>query len=288
MNIRESGNELKPDLSSRFQTTLSQSILLITFVGLLIGILAILVGFLRREIDLFTFLIAFGAIVLLVIRPLVVFSLGPLLVGLGQPKIAERLYSSMIRLAPQFGFAYFQRASLKQNRKSMDDALLDYEIALDIVKSKAALSNTPLWSVNYSAALIHANKADIYLFKGDIPSAIVECNNGLALDENNQGIALLLKFQRGYAQLLNANYEEALLDLNSLYFDGDLAPNERPVEIELYALRALAYANLVDFDEAKSLWEKAVALDSNYANLDWLRDTHLWPSHLLSLTEKLN
>ena len=255
--------------------------MLVMFVGLLIGILGILISFLRREIDLGTFIIVFVPIILLIVRPLVVFSLGSLLVTFGQPNIAETLYSLMIGIAPKFGFAYFQRGILRQNREDMNEALSDYEIALNIAKAKTTLAKPPLWSVNYSAALIRSLKVDIYLFKQDEQQAIIECNNGLELNENDQSITLFLKYQRGYAQLVIGNYEDALLDFNCIYFNGELTARERPFETELYALKALAYYKLEDFDEANMLWEKAVKLDHNYTNQDWLHDTCRWPEGLI-------
>lgn len=273
--------------SSRFETILTQSIMLIFFVGLLIFTLAIFISFLRRQIDFGQFIFVFVAINLVIMRPAVVFSLGPLLVTFGQPQIAEALYSLIIRIAPRFGFAYVQRGVLRQLRKEVNEALSDYEIALNIAKDKAILSKPPLWSANYSAALIHAYKADIYLVKQDAHQAIIECSNGLGLKENNQSLTSLLHFQRAYAQLVVGNYEDALLEFNTLYFDGRLAAHESSLETELYALKALTYYNLNDFDEAKSLWQQAIRLDRNYANPVWLRDTFLWPESLLKLANQL-
>ncbi len=247
----------------------------------LLSIVSILIYITHPELNSDVYLILFAPIEILVALAFLIFFLGPALVKIGKPQAAERLYSIMIRLNHNFGFGYYQRGLLRHNLEDFDRALQDYDRALEIAKTKAAQPLLQYFSINYSSALIHLNKGDLYRYsKQDSRQAILEYNSGLALKEDQPVINSLLQTRRGYAQLVNGNYHEALLDFDHLQLKGKMAANLGP-------LKALAYQGLGSHEEAKERWKQALATNPNYANPTWLRDTLLWPESLLLLASQL-
>ncbi len=269
------------DRSPRFAKLLKQIYGLFFLVIVLLGVSVVITYITRPKLKLDIFLVLFIPILLIFAVSFPIFYLGPILERLGKPQLAEKLYSSMIQLNRDFGFGYYQRALLRHNLGDLDHALQDYDRALEIAKIKAAQPLLQYFSINYSSALIHANKGDVYLYrKHNSHQAILEYNSGLALKENQPIINSLLHTRRGYAQLVNGNYHDALLDFDHLQLKGKMAA-------DLSSLKALAYQGLGRHEEAKAQWKQALAVNPNFANPNWLRDTLLLPESLLKLANQL-
>jgi len=262
---------------------IGQIALLVMFAALLILPIGLVVGFLRGEMDALIFVLSLAGLVIIFYRPLFVFALGPLLISFGLLNSAETYYSLMLRFAPQFGFAFANRAVVRQKRGDVENALADYDKALAIADQKAHLAKPPFWSVSYSAAFIHVSKAELYLVQGKPQEAVTEFDAALQLNEAKQSLTLYWEYRRAYAQIISGSYEDALNNLDSLYFDNELEPDEAAVENDIHALKALAYQALNRPAEAQAAWQQAITLNPNYANPAWLRDTLLLPEPLLTL-----
>jgi tetratricopeptide (TPR) repeat protein len=275
------------DRLPRFQSMLQRlySLFFFGFMGL--GVVSIVIFAIRGELPLTTFWIILIPLVALVGSFFIIFYLGPILFKIGKPKAALNLYSFLIRINSKFGYGYLQRGILRHAQRDTDNALMDYDQALKLAKIKAASRQPQYFSINYSAASIYGNKADIYLYKNDPQQAILECNMGLSLHENQPAINLLLQYRRGYAQLVTGNYDGALQDLNTLHFEGKTAAHAKSFAPNINALKAISLAGLGRIDEAKSFWAKAVAANPDFNKSEWLRTTRLWPSNLISLAEQL-
>ncbi len=262
---------------------IGQISLLVMLAALLILPMALVDGFLRGQYNVLILVACLSGLVIIFYRPLLVFVLGPLLVSFGLDKAAENYYSLMLRFAPQFGFAYLQRAVVRQKRGDIANALVDYDKALEITAQKAQLAKPPLWSVNYSIAFIHVSKAELYLVQDKPQQAVTEFDAALKRNEAAQSQTLYWEYRRAYAQVISGSYEDALNNLDSLYFDSELEPNEAQVETDLHALKALVYQALDRPAEARESWQQATALNPKYANPAWLRNNLNWPENLLQL-----
>ncbi|MCA0456097.1 MAG: tetratricopeptide repeat protein [Chloroflexi bacterium] len=231
-------------------------------------------------LDVFMVIFLFLLIVIFVWPPIFVMYTGQLSANLGKPGVGVRFYSYFMKLSPNSGILYAQRAVLNQNLKAHDVALNDYDTALKLAKTKPVQPQPALWSFTYSLTNIYANKADIYLQKHDPQQALFECNSGLAVKENQPAVKSMLYLRRGHAQLLMGNYQGALADLDSLRLEDKITP-------ELLALKALAYQALNRHAEAQIAWQQAITLNPEYTNPAWLRDTLKWPEPLLTLASAL-
>ena len=113
------------DRSPRVKTTL-QRLYAWLFIGIIVlGALVFVIGFIRGDFPLDTFLIAFLPVLVLIVGTFVNFYLGTLLVKWGKPEAAESLYTYMMRLNPKSGFNYLRRGMIRHNQKDFDNALLD-------------------------------------------------------------------------------------------------------------------------------------------------------------------
>jgi len=248
-----------------------------------LGTFLIFIGFLRGNLDFGSFILVFVPAALLIGLVFTVFYLGSILIKMGKITAAEDLYTFMIRVNHNFGYAYVQRGTLRQvQKKEMTKALLDYDSALDIAKAKAARPKQA-FSVNYHSSVIYSNKAVIYLMQRNAPQAIIECNNGLALNGQPPIVHLFLLQNRAYAYVMNANYDAALIDLDTIHFDGPMACYKKLLGADVAALKALAYWELNRHDEAKIAWLEAVAAQPNYNQPEWLRETRKWPHTMIEL-----
>lgn len=262
------------------------------FMWLIIGLIALYIlgtigSFIHFKVDFGSILIVLVIpFTIFVVRPFLIYQLGPILISLGRPDLAENVHSFMISLNPTFGFAYLQRANARLFQTHTNDALKDYNMALTIAKANSTQPKK-LFSIGYDIQTIYCTKSDIFLSKRSPQQAITECDKGLAIKGQFPTIPLILLHNRGFAYLMLYKYEAALSDFEDIDLASLMAQNTPFIVTSFYALKALAYQALDRHAEAQTAWQQATALNPNYANPAWLRDTMKWPENLIDLASTI-
>jgi|GEM_PF-2018428 len=149
-------------------------------------------------------------------------------------------YDKAIELDPDVATAYNNRGSVKNKLQRYEDALLDYDKAIDLDPTLASAYN------NRGLAKINLNRYE---------EALLDLDKAIDLDPTNTAAYN----NRGLAKINLNRYEEALLDLDKAI---DLDPNSKP----LYSHRSKALRKLNRLDEATDSVTKAIQLDGTYAN----------------------
>lgn len=154
--------------------------------------------------------------------------------------------SEYIKADPTNPVNFVERASILFNLQLPEDALSDYDKAIEI-------------DPNYVAAYL--GKAKVYLYKGSSQSAVpnLEIAIELGLETNSSDEDLYeayLLISEAYIQLGFPNISIGFLDL---------AVELKPTEATAYAMRGFANALLSNNDQAQNDWKMALDYDSNIA-----------------------
>ncbi len=188
-------------------------------------------------------------------------------------------YQTALRLKPDYTEAHFGLANaLAKIPNRIPEAIAQYELTLQLKPDSAAahfhLANTlaqlPARRTealpHYAAVLrlkpesaeAHANMANVLTtLPGRVPEAIAHYETALQLNP-----ALTWVHQNLAQQLAQIPGREA-----DAVAHGQIVLNAEPDNVEIYNTLAIIYASHGQFEPAKALWERALQLNPNDANI---------------------
>ncbi|MCX6835706.1 MAG: tetratricopeptide repeat protein [candidate division Zixibacteria bacterium] len=183
-----------------------------------------------------------------------------------------------IRIDRKLMVAYLGRALLYLEMKEYDLAVEDCNVFLDkgifLCLGHALRGRAHFEAGQFSQAIIDFTDAIelddsnffYYLFRGlsyartaRFQPALLDIDRAFALDSANA----LVRFARGTLYYMTGQPHEALTDFTAALADS--------VTYQTYAMRALTYISLEDFDKASSDMDSAIAIDSSKSWLHTVR-----------------
>ncbi len=222
----------------------------------------------------------------------------------GKVELALADWNQAIEIDPQLTMAYLNRGALYFNQGNEELALADVNQALSINpkytkayllrgniyfkqgKTELALADVnQALSINSKFALAYFARALIYHKQENFARALSDYNQALSLDKdytiviNYEQIATknigLIKYELGAIEEAKQQFEQAI----------NLEDKDKSAESQL-ALAVTLFTS-GDTEKALSMAETALNLDKQHAEVEHLKEDHLWGEKLIADTEKL-
>jgi tetratricopeptide (TPR) repeat protein len=147
-------------------------------------------------------------------------------------------YNKAIEINSNYALAYNNRGLAYQNKGNLDQAILDYNKAIEI---------------NSNYALAYNNRGLAYQDKGNIDQALLDYNKAIEIDPN----CALAYYNRGLTYQNKGNLDQAILDYNKAI---EIDPNYADV----YYNRGVFYQDKDNIDQALLDYNRAIEINSNY------------------------
>lgn len=148
------------------------------------------------------------------------------------------LWNDTVRKSPQKERPHTNRGTAYQDMGNLDQAILDYDKAIEIAPYEAEAYN---------------NRGFAYQKKANFQQAILDYNKAIELGPNKFAEAY---YNRGRAYQIMGNLQQAISDYNKTI-------EIKPDYYLAYNNRGVAYQNMGNFDQALSDYNKAIEIDPN-------------------------
>lgn len=148
---------------------------------------------------------------------------------------------------------YMSRANFLARRKDYEEALAEYQKALDVKLAALRKRDGEGAQLGQSAAEIYLNRAICFYQLGDVPSALTEVNRAISLKPSEDRARIL----RAQLSLKRGDAQTALDDMNRVL-------QQRPTDVQAHFLRAQAALQLGRFAEAEKGFRGVIQRNSGH------------------------
>ncbi len=217
------------------------------------------------------------------------FQWAAVLAQLGMPNLAIAHYTNLLRLAPNSPILFSNRALLHLNQANYDDALADYDRAIELVRAQKKQDNAAS-TVDFRSNLsgLYGSRAAVHIANHDFEPAIADCDTGLAIPDLSPMVQAFLHHNRAAALSELQEYSDALIDIEMGEEHAQSLPDHQAILLPmLRSQKALALYQLERETDAAAVWQTLVRTHPNYQNVEWLKNDMKWRDWQLDVAKQL-